>query len=277
MSIEHELRRAGGVLPSSELLARGFSRYDVSRAIAEGAVMRPRNGWLAVRNADPQLVYAARHRVVLSCITQAARLGLWVLRHAEPHVAAHLTSKKAAAPGAVVHWRRPLVLRPPAMLADHLENVLDCVASCQPRDAALAIWDSALRKKLIDYPSLETLPFRGVARALLRECTPLADSGTETLFRTRLGWLRIPIRPQAWVLGHRVDFLIGDRLIVQIDGVQHGEEQQSQIDKRHDAALGERGYYVIRVTYAQVVHHWHEVEELVLKAIARGKHLPPRR
>lgn len=142
---------------------------------------------------------------------------------------------------AEVHRRRPIKLRAPGQLLDHLENSLDCVAACLPHEEALTIWDSALQKGLTDYPALAALPLRGRARALLADCTPFSDSGLESIFRTRLRWLKISIRPQAWVHGHRVDFLLGDRLIVQVDGKQH-EGAQRTSDCEHDAELMKRGY-----------------------------------
>ena len=32
------------------------------------------------------------------------------------------------------------------------------------------------------------------------------------------------------------------------------------------------GYHVIRVTYAQVVERWHEVQDLLMRAVAQGLH-----
>lgn len=270
MSIEYDLQRSHGVAPTREILRLGHSKHRVGRAVAEGRVTRPRRGWVALRDADPDLLSAARHGVVLTCVTQAKRLGLWVLEHREFHVGAKPGAHVAPEVG-VVHWRRPLILRPPGTLMDRIENVLDHVAHCQPHDAALAVWDSALQKGLIDHPALSTLPLRGASRALLDECTPFADSGLETLFRTRFGWLRLPIRQQSHAHGHRVDIRIGDRLIVQIDGLTHTGAQRDA-DNVHDAHLGTRGYHVIRISYQQVVHRWHEVEDLVLDAVARGLH-----
>ncbi len=80
------------------------------------------------------------------------------------------------------------------------------------------------------------------------------------------------IRSQVWLNGHRVDFLIGERLVLQIDGGHHVDAQRIK-DNRHDAELRMCGYTVIRVGYAQVMHHWPEVHELLTRAVARGLHL----
>lgn len=161
--------------------------------------------------------------------------------------------------------------RHPDSVVDPIENVLILVASCQPREAALAIWESALRKGLVAREVLQRLPIGGPARALLEAADPFADSGLETLFRTRLRWLRVRILPQVWIDGHLVDFLIGDRLVVQIDGGHHVGAQRDQ-DNEHDARLAVRGYHVIRVGYRQIVEDWPAVQDLIARAIAQGLH-----
>lgn len=72
--------------------------------------------------------------------------------------------------------------------------------------------------------------------------------------------------------GHRVDFLIGDRLVLQIDGGHHVGAQR-EADIAHDAVLRLHGYTVIRVGYAQVTERWPEVQDRILRAIAQGLHL----
>lgn len=107
---------------------------------------------------------------------------------------------------------------------------------------------------------------------MLAQATPFADAGTESIFRTRLRWLRLPMTPQVWLLGHRVDFLIGERLVVQIDGGHHVDAQRSS-DIAHDALLKLHGYHVIRISYTQLMQQWHEVHALIIAAIAQRLHL----
>ena len=74
------VRVVGGVIPQSDLYARGYSKHDIARGVADGPLIRIRRSWLAVPDADPYLVAAARAGVVITCVTQAQRLGLWVRR-----------------------------------------------------------------------------------------------------------------------------------------------------------------------------------------------------
>jgi len=88
----------------------------------------------------------------------------------------------------------------------------------------------------------------------------------------RLRWVRVRILHQVWVAGHRVDFLIGKRLVVQIDGGHHVGAQRDA-DVAHDAALMLRGYHVLRFSYGQIVEDWPAVQSVVMRAIAQRRHL----
>lgn len=244
----------------------------MARAVATGRLVRVRKGWLATPDADPALVAAARSGVVLTCVTQASRLGLWVLHDGVPHVAAPAHSGAVRVARAHVHWAEPPVPRHPDALEDPIENVLILAAGCQPHERALAIWESAFNRALVGVESLRRLPLGPAARRLLEEARPWADSGLESFVPPRLKWMRLPVRSQIWIGGHHVDFLIGDRLVLQIDGGTHVGVQREK-DIAHDARLALMGYHVIRVGYGQVVHRWHEVQDTIMRAVAQGLHL----
>lgn len=260
-----------GVARTSTLLRQGVSRNKIASEISRGSLVRPRKGWVARPTADPALLYAARHGVLLTCITQAKRSGLWVLSEREHHFATRAASSRGR-PEGILHWRTALVPRDPDSLEDPLENALNAVAHCQPFEEAVAIWDSALNKRLVEWQTLSKLPLTGRAKKVLLASNRFADSGLESYVRTRLAWLRIRIVAQAWLYGHRVDFLIGARLVLQIDGSQHTGAQRSS-DNQHDAELRLRGYEIIRVTYTQVMFDWPTVQQQIMLAVAQGKHL----
>lgn len=275
MLILEKMHAAGGIVRSRDLQAQGVSRHALAKAVRSGAVRRLRRNWITLPDVDTALQAAADRGVILSCLTQAQRLGLWIPeRPKRPHVAAARGSH-VDAPSCSIHWSAPIVPRTPSTLEDVLENVLMYTARCQNYENALAIWESALNKGFIDHAKLESLPFTGVARKLVLECSPYADSGLESIFRTRLRWLRVPIRAQVWLYGHRVDLLIGERLVVQIDGQDHVGAQRTA-DNRHDAELKLRDYHVIRVGYEQIMFDWPSVQFLIQEAVARGLHLAKR-
>lgn len=261
----------GGIARSRALCDAGLSKHDIAAAVAAGRLVRERRVWVALPDADPSLRQAARGGVILSCITAAGKLGLWSGTDARVHVACHPHSGMAGLPGAVLHRHAPLVPRDPAALSDGVTNALHAVALCQPFEQAVAVWDSALNKGLVDIQSLRRLPLPQRATRVLDAASPFRDSGLESFVPVRLRWLRLPIRSQAWLYGHRVDFLIGERLVLQVDGGHHvGMQRTSDIE--HDALLLLHGFHVIRVGYDQIVNRWAEVQELVLAAVAQGLH-----
>lgn len=271
MFARSHVHRLGGVAQVARLIDLGVSRHQLRKELESGALRSVRRGWVALPCADPQLLLAATTGTVLSCITQAKRLGLWVLREEVPHLAApHPHSEVNNRPG-VIHWARPILKREPGNVVDPIENVLGLVGICQPFEAALAVWEAALNAKLVDLPSLARLPYRGKCRRLLEESQPFSDSGLESFVRVRLKWLRVSIEPQSWLHGHRVDFLIDGWLVIQIDGAHHVGAQRTE-DIRHDAELMLRGYQVIRCSYEQVIHRWPEVQGTIQRALACGRH-----
>lgn len=280
MESRHDITRAvtvrGGVARVADLRELGFRRTAFERAVAQGTLRRIRQGWVATTDADPLLIGAARHGVVLSCVTQARRLGLWVHeRNPGLHAAATNRAVKASR-GVRVHWAIPLVPRHPSALEDPIENVLALIAECEPFEQALATWESALNKSLVTIEALRNLSWRPAARRILAEAQPFADAGLETYLRPRLRWLRVPVHIQAWIAGHRVDALVGERLVLQIDGGHHVGAQRSE-DIQHDAELTLMGYHVIRISYEQMMFGWPTVQDLIMRAVAQGLHRARRR
>jgi very-short-patch-repair endonuclease len=267
------LRSEGGVVRSATAVRIGHSPHVIAAAVEAGMLTRVRRRWVALPDADPHVVSAARAGVVVSCITQARRLGLWVLDRVGPaHVAADLhAGRVSVAPGTRVHRDAPLVPRHPDALVDPTENVLAIVARCQPFESALAIWESAMRQGLVQPASFARLPLATGARRLLEAARPFADSGLETFVPLRLRFLKLRIVAQVWIAGHHVDFLIGERLVLQIDGGHHVGRQRTS-DIRHDAQLMLLGYHVIRVGYEQVIDDWPSVQHDIMRAIAQGLH-----
>ena len=268
------VRSRDGVVRSATAAADGHSTTTIANLVAAGALDRVRRRWIALPEADPHLIAAARSGVVLSCVTEARRRGLWTLYDEQvAHVAAHPhAGRVSVASGTVVHRHLPLVPRHPDSLVDPVENLLALVARCQPFESALAVWESALRQRMVDPSVLARLPLAGAARRLLEEATPFADSGLETFVPRRLRFLNLRIVRQAWLAGRNVDFLIGERLVFQVDGGHHVGRQRTS-DIRHDALLMLMGYHVIRVGYEQVVQDWPSVQHDIMRAVAQGLHL----
>ena len=74
----------------------------------------------------------------------------------------------------------------------------------------------------------------------------------------------------------RVDFIVGDGLVIEVDGAQfHTDHAAFEEDRRRDAVLAASGFRVLRFSYRQIVARWHEVEGAIRAAVARGDHIRP--
>lgn len=267
------VRDAGGAARATAARRAGFSAALIAQVVATGALIRVRRVWIVLPDADPLILRAARTGVVVSCVTQARRLELWT-RHAPDrvHVGAPPHAGRIDGTGLRVHRARPIILRKPDALVDPIENVLGLVASCLPFEEALTVWNSALNSRLVELHALQKYAWHGTARQVLAAATPFSDSGLETIVPERLRFLGVRILRQVWIAGHRVDFLIGERLVLQIDGGHHVGAQRTS-DIRHDAQLLLLGYHVIRIGYAQVIDDWPAVQDTIMRAVAQGLHL----
>ncbi|WP_019181733.1 hypothetical protein [Microbacterium yannicii] len=157
-----------GIAPVSVLAVAGHSRRTLERALDHGAVQRVRKGWVALASADPVLVAAAERGVVLTCVTQAKRAGLFVLHEPrETHVAARPHSGRAGMLDARVHWAKPLVPRHPESLVDSIENTLALIAGCLPHEEALVVWESAFRTAQADPHTMARYSLPVAARRIL--------------------------------------------------------------------------------------------------------------
>lgn len=269
-----ELRREGGVARARTLEDRGHSRTSLARLVSTGRLIRPQRGWLALPDAEPALLHAARRNATLTCVTVAEWHGLWL--GAKPyhlHLAPRSPHAHMASEGDRLHWGTPIRRREPHALLDSLENALHYVASCLPFEEALAVWESAMNRRLMSPGVMARLPLRGRAARLLSVASELSDSGLETYVRHRLEALGLRVVAQAMICGHRVDFLIEGWLVFQVDGEKHHRGRQRERDNRHDALLALHGYGTVRAGYREVREAWPQAENGLLLALAQG---PPR-
>lgn len=276
------LRGRHGVAHTSDARAAGFSRYEIAAAVAEDGLVRIRRSWLVTPECDARRMTAASHSGRVTCVSAAAQRGLWMPPRengadapAEPtHVAVAGTSSRHQVDGVILHWATGPAPVGRNMTEEPILNVLFHVAHCLPRADALAVWESAIKKKLTDPAVLRGVAWRRAEAAALAELvSSLSDSGLETRFVDGMRAAGVTVEQQVWIDGHPVDGLIGDSLAVQIDGFAH---HSSAADRRRDLAadtrLINRGYVVLQFDYQQILFDWDQVLDTLLTAIAQGAH-----
>jgi very-short-patch-repair endonuclease len=283
MDIADDIRSLGGLAATHELLARGWTSYSLSYLARHGRVIRVRQGWYANVGTDPLLLQAWRVGGRLTCITGARGLGLWTRDDGRLHVAvpAHHArlrrtddsrARLQSTDAVVVHWRDAVAG------SRYFVSAADCLADatqCLEPAFALPIADSALRSGLLSRSELGRVVRSSALRyrLVLNRADRRSESFPESVFRALLMSAGIPYEIQATIDGIRVDFLIGQRLVVEVDGREfHGGIEAFERDRSRDARLGVRGYRVLRFTYRQVVERPDEVIAALRAAMARNDH-----
>jgi very-short-patch-repair endonuclease len=271
------LRQRGGIAHRHHALDAGYPPHSLREEVANGGVLRIRRNWLALGTAQQDLTTAADSGGILACVSAARHRGWWIPQDAAADTRVHVSvSPHAAVPrGDVrVHWSRPIVNVGRGALLESVEDTLQHVADCLPREDALVVWESAARIERLSAEYLTNVAWTSPdARSRADEVQGLADSGLETIFVSRVRTFGVPVRQQVVIAGRPVDALLGRSLAVQVDGFAfHSSAADRGRDVAHDAELTARGYTVLRFTYAQVVHDWSSVERAIGRALASNAH-----
>lgn len=209
----------------------------------------------------------------LACVSAAQAHGLDVLREPDRlHLWAPASANVPRDPE--VRWHRSIPLQPSRRDTESILDLLGHVAVCLPHVEALIIWESALRRGLVSRRRLARVPWRRLdARRLREEAGDLSDSLLETVAVDALRHAGIRVRQQVAILGHRVDALVGEGLVLQFDGhAFHSSAGDRRRDAEHDARLQIEGFHVLRFTTAQVLGATGELVDTVSAAIGAGLH-----
>lgn len=269
----------GGLIPTFRLRQCGVTPRKIAALCHAGRLARVRQGWYVLPVWPTVVVEAVRIGGQITCHHALDMHGVWVVRDPRVHVAVNrdATQLRSARdprrrlepsdPRVRVHWRRASTATNAVVSA--VRDSLDDYLRCAPREHAAAAIDSALHQGLLDRH--DSLALRFARERIDGTC----ESGTETIFWLRMLRHRLPMTRQARFRGlGRVDFLIGERLIVEVDGQTfHDTESSFETDRHRDAYLSTLGYRVLRFSYEQVLADWPLVEAAVLAAVSRGDHL----
>lgn len=272
----------GGAVRTRTLLRCGATATDVRRAVRTGAIVRLREGVLALPDAPEVVRAAASHGGEVACVSALRARGVWILEGAVPdslHVWVGVAGRRHT------HERCACVTHnDPGGAAFGFVSVamaLVQTARCQGAECFFAAFESAWRLGLLTSQMRADvragLPAR--MRWLVDIARPDADSGLESLLRLRLHRLGIPLQTQVWIseMGGRVDFLLDGILILETDGRENHEgPSRRHRDLMRDARAAAAGYETLRFDYAMVIHNWPVVEAAILERRARLPRAPGR-
>lgn len=260
-------------MSTAQLRAAGWTHQRIKQ-LPEQGWRRLRRGWYASQVANPEVVRAVSAGGVLGCVSALHRSQVWV-----PDSALHIrypSRARQSRPG--VRSCDPYRLDPPIVGAvDPMNIAVASAANCLDAEGVVIVLDSMLNKRMIEIADARAIVAASrFARVNLAErCDAKSESGTETIIRLRLRARRIHVRTQVNIAGvGRVDFLVGDRLIIEADSREHHLPKYQSDRTRDRVAIG-LGYLVIRLTYEDVVYRWDLILEDILLVIRRRAHRCP--
>lgn len=262
-----------------DLFAEGWSGRAIASAVAGGFLIRARNGVYLLPHDDEGSRIAARVGGRLTCVSELARLGVFVLdkRLRHVHVAPTASRGQARMPREPVrrHWdrlaRQP---HPRSCSVEPFDALLHAVRCQEPR-AAVATLDSAVRLGMIGEHELGEL-FRRLPRRyriLRRLIDARAESGPESLVRLMLRRLGCRFELQVRIAGvGRVDLLVAGWLIIECDSeAHHGGWEERKRDLRRDQEAAKLGYVTYRPIAEDVMWHPDDVFAALKGLLARNR------
>jgi very-short-patch-repair endonuclease len=267
---------SGGIAHRNAAGNAGFPLPVRRAAVRCGALRRVRREWLATDAAPADLLIAAENGGSLTCVSAARRRAWWIPEGVDDSIHVRLEPHAASPVSPVVaHWTQRIAPAPGYGLLESVEDTLAHISVCLAPEDAQIVWNSALQTEKITPMAIRRVhwPHRQ-ARECAQRASGQSDSGLETILVVRLSGWGVPLRQQVVLLGRPVDLLIGERLVIQVDGfAHHSSSAQRSKDVAFDAELSLNGYTVFRFTYEQVVRDWDTVERTIARAIAAGVHL----
>ncbi len=277
MNIATWLQEQGGIAHRKLAQQHGFSPKSVQLAARRGDIIRLNTKWICLGETDATARAAACAGGKISCVSLARERGWFIPEGIDTSLHLHMPPRGHTPSNAIAHWTEPLAPSSEFSLRTSVFDALAHIATCVRGEPAQVIWESAVRIELIAPEMLATIEFKSdVARYIVSKLEYASDSGLETMLLSRIRQWPVAVRQQVVLLGRPVDVVLGTHLVVQVDGYEfHQGSAQRTKDIAHDAALRLRGFTVFRFSYEQIMYRWHEVERILITAIAQQLHLAP--
>jgi very-short-patch-repair endonuclease len=270
MDIFEYLKQAGGAARTAQLLSAGYSRRDIGQLTDLGAT-QPRRGVFLAPGCDPDLAAAIRHNARLTCASAAARYGLW-LRNPPPRL--HLACNHGHGNGFVRHRTLRFDGHPDLPLAA-VEDVTLHALGCLAPPSSTAMATSAIRLHGVHLELLKdqlrgdrSAPVRRALQDLDLRAESIVEVDAQHLFRTN----GIDFDAQVFLPGiGRVDFLLDQFLIVEIDGFAfHSQRADMLRDRDRNNTSTVQGFAVLRY---MPEHIWFNPDHVLaeIRAVLAGR------
>lgn len=270
------LRRHGGLARRKWLLATGMLESQLKRLVHTGELVRATYGWYAIPSLDTSLRDARLAGGALTGPSALAPRGVWRAHDKLLHVRVDRRHRARRLKGVCIH-REPRITNATQRTFDHVAAAFLACFECQPLDELVAIGDHLVRENLLDYETfVDICQMKGRKGAkVLKYSDVRAESGLESILRTRLLGMRIKLTSQWRVSGaRRYDFKVGRSLLIETDGREHHFNSAAfHADRDADQIATALGYTPLRLTYRHVMYEWPETARRIRTLIQRRRHL----
>lgn len=277
MRVAEIVRSLGGFARRRDLVLLGATPRALASTVHAGVLERPRRGLYATPETSADQRHAASHGGALTCGAALAEWGAWVRDPSDLGVVildqGHALRRRECTRSEHFH-HRPLA---PRFGRDDPVSSLGHYLRCAPDLESIACaMESCLALGLVSRRELQVITRR--TSAAVREtaawCRPSAGSGLETIVRHALSKVGVDARTQVRLPGvGAVDLLIGDCLVVELDGrLHHSDAEAFERDRRRDAGAALLGATVLRFSSSQVLSELGTVVAVIEATMARGAH-----
>jgi hypothetical protein len=295
-------RRLAGIRTTAELLREGKSAAQINTLVRHGVLVQVRRGVYARADMASKLATRAGGEHLLQTAGVLATLGPAVASHQSAALihGMDLLAKRCPvtltrAPGHSRSARSGTRLHHAQLPAEHVtvvhgmrvttaaRTVIDLARVLEFR-AAVVTADSALRKKLVTKPELDSLLASSPRRAgkdHAAEVVAFADGRAESVLESiaRVVFRDCGLPPpelQVWVGGAevvgRVDFLWRrHRTVVEVDGLmKYRDPARAILQLERDKRLRDAGYEVVHLTWQDITENPSYVATAIRSAFQRA-------
>jgi very-short-patch-repair endonuclease len=265
----------GGVADRTELTRAGAHPRELTRAVRDGRLVRPRQGIYALPSAAGPQLEAAKSGGRLSCISAARSYGWWAGTDPRLHLrmGSSARSPDRLPASTVVHWRDSEPAREIWRVSP--ADCLRSVVRCADEETAVAVLDTAVSSGMVRYQDLGALFAREPrwTRRAIEAARPGSDSGIESIVRQRLTAAGHMVEQQVSVPGvGRVDMRIDGCLFVELDGfTYHSSKKAFENDRARDLGLAVRGGLRVRFAAGHVLDEWEQVLDAIRAILMQEK------
>jgi very-short-patch-repair endonuclease len=270
----HHLTSRGGIASRAELTRAGAHPLELTSAVRQGRLVRPRRGTYALPSVTGPPLDAARIGARLSCISAARSYGWWAGVDPRLHVRVSATARSLPEVGedVVVHWKTSGPAREIWRVSP--ADCLRSVVRCADAETAVAVLDTAIGSGMVRFSDLlswfETEP--KWTRLVAARAHPGSDSGIESIVRQRLTAAGHLVEQQVAVSGvGRVDLRVDGWLFVELDGfAYHSSREAFERDRVRDLSFAVQGQRRLRFTATQVLREWDVVADAIRTVLRQG-------